>query len=113
MNMADWANYVASIWTAIAGTVFCLSYGFTAPWWRSHLGRKLMTLAATFTLLCMYVVVFYWNDESVPNALRWLRAILVAGAGVGFAGITAVLWHDVLKYRKEVKEGNNGKSTER
>jgi hypothetical protein len=77
-------NYAAHFAT-VGILLFTLGYAIFAPWWRSPLGRNMMTLAfvhlVTFSLISVQLV---WGISWAGRG--WVRA------GI-FAGIALVYWH--------------------
>lgn len=55
----------------LSGLVMVVIYSLTNPWWRTHVGRMMITYAlaeVAMSSLLMFTVVFHW-------APHWFRAI--------------------------------------
>jgi hypothetical protein len=57
---------------APAATLFPLLYGLTTPWWRSLIGRALMTKAVGLALLIDISLLYTWlgDDYFLRDAVR-------------------------------------------
>ncbi|WP_168713954.1 hypothetical protein [Streptomyces sp. A1136] len=73
-------NVIASGIAAGACAVFAISYHFSAPWWRSAVGRNLMAFAAAVGALCLYtILITVWPAGCAAVVVRGMRtAVLVA-----------------------------------
>jgi cell division protein FtsW (lipid II flippase) len=74
----QWINIGASTLATIACLVFIASYHAKAPWWRSDIGRNLMSFAAAVGLFCTYtVLVSLWPDGCFAVVMRGVRTVAV------------------------------------
>lgn len=88
----------------LAGLTMIVAYSVTNPWWRTHLGRMMVTYAAAevaMSSLLMFTVVFHW-------APHWFRAIwfglqTVVGLTLCYQTFTIVRLH-LERRRGEVRQ---------
>jgi hypothetical protein len=69
---ADTAAVILVVGMAPAATLFPLLYGFTTPWWRSLIGRALMTKAVGLALLIDISLAYQWlgDDYFLRDVVR-------------------------------------------
>lgn len=92
LGLDERLNFMASIWAVITGFGFIVLYALMAPGWRrSYVGRALMTLVGSITLLCVNVIVHYALGIDL-YWIRLVRAFLVAVTGtmILFLAVTVV-----------------------
>jgi hypothetical protein len=78
LSVDQWINIAASTLAAIACAVFIGAYHAKAPWWRSDIGRNLMSFAGAVGLLCAYtVLVSFFPDGCFAIVMRGVRTITV------------------------------------
>lgn len=80
---ADTAAVLLILVAAPAATAFPIVYGLTSPWYRSLLGRALMTKAVGLALLIDISLIYQWlgDDYFLRNVVRLTVYSLIA-AGV-------------------------------
>lgn len=93
LTMGQWANGVASAFTAIAGLVFVTTYALAARWWKSLEGRLMMMLAVAISTTCLLTLTmtlggFKANDDW----LRIIQATLIISVGSCFIYYTFMVW---------------------
>ncbi len=97
---------VARVVALCGFVVFMATYHMLAPWWRSEMGRNIMTLSAGCTaLLAMGLLpVLFGPDYFGRDALRF--------AGIGLCG-AAVWWRWVIMMRIQIgdRSGTVGAAT--
>jgi hypothetical protein len=69
---ADTAAVILVVGMAPAATLFPLLYGLTTPWWRSLIGRALMTKAVGLALLIDISLAYQWlgDDYFLRDVVR-------------------------------------------
>jgi hypothetical protein len=90
------AHLVYAAWPATL--LYPIIYGFTAPWWRSWIGRALMVEAiGVFTLLTFSVLYQYFGPG------YWGRDFIrISGMAVSLVGFWLVLFA-LIKVRLDVR----------
>jgi hypothetical protein len=78
LSVDQWVNFGASALAVIACSTFIVIYHARAFWWRSDIGRNLMSFAAAVGTLCVYnVLVTLWPDGCVAVVVRSVRIVAV------------------------------------
>lgn len=78
----------------IAGVVMIVSYSLTNPWWRSHLGRMMITYAAAEVLsgiLLMTTVVWHFSPHWFRAA--WFALQFIVGCTFWYQTVTIIQLH--------------------
>ena len=94
MNADDLALYMVFA-MAPAATAFPLLYGLTSPWWRSLVGRALMTKAVGLALLIDISIVYQFlgDDYAARNAVRFaVFGFILAGVWLQFFALLREKW---------------------
>lgn len=70
---ADTIAVLMIVGMAPPATLFPIIYGFTAPWWKSLVGRALMTKAVGLALLIDITIIYNWFGDDYPlrDAVRF------------------------------------------
>ncbi len=90
------AHLVYLAWPATL--LYPLIYGFTAPWWRSWIGRALMVEAVGVFVLLTFSVLYQWFGPGY-----WGRDVIrITGMSVSLLGFWLVLFA-LLRVRSEVR----------
>lgn len=80
--------------TAVLAWTFVVLYHVLAPWWRSEIGRNLMTLAASMALVLTLSIVRMIGGASLDTP--WFQVVRLAV----FAGVPVALgWRTVILIR--------------
>lgn len=87
--------------TTLAGTVMIIAYSLSAPWWRSHTGRMLVSYAIAETgMSAIFAAATTFHINPV-----WFRVVWVGLQ----ATVGVVLWYQtamIIKFnRQSTKEG--------
>lgn len=97
--LADILIYVA------AGTIwsFTIGYGFFAPWWRSPMGRNVMAMSVTHTLIFALIVV------NMTFGVSWagrpiVRVLIYGSIAAVFAWRGAILLREQILVRRHYRE---------
>ncbi|MFJ4808478.1 putative phage holin [Streptomyces longwoodensis] len=79
LGVDEWVNMTASALAAAACAAFAVIYHVRAAWWRSEVGRNLMSFAAAVCALCVYTVLatIWQGDKCVLMALRSARTLVL------------------------------------
>lgn len=90
MSIEEKINLAASAYAALSGIVFMIAYSTLARWYRSSVGRMIMSLVAGVTGLGLITVIVYFTHD--VEMLRLARAILVTmiGTSVWWQALTVV-----------------------
>lgn len=98
---AQWCLFV----TALCTTAFPIMYAFS-PWYKSPLGRALMTQAIAFALaIDLTLVVQFWNPSDIL-ILFWLNAFVLTLVAVSTGWLTVQMIqanYKKLNKKKEVR----------
>ena len=87
---ADTAAVLLVVAAAPAATAFPLWYGLTAPWWRSLIGRALMTKAVGLALLIDISILykFLGDDYALRDVVRLtVYALITVGVWMQFSAL--------------------------
>jgi hypothetical protein len=80
---------------APAATAFPIVYGLTSPWWRSLVGRALMTKAVGLALLIDISIAyeFLGDDYAARNAVRFtVFGFILTGVWLQFFALLREKW---------------------
>lgn len=79
MDASHMANLAASGLVAVTSAVAAVVYTVRAPWWRSRIGRHIMTVTVSVALLGLYTVLtsLVWPAGPAASALRIGRTVLL------------------------------------
>ncbi|MFS4103738.1 hypothetical protein [Streptomyces sp. PD-S100-1] len=78
LGVDAWMNMIASMLAAAACLGFAAVYHLRATWWRSEVGRNLMSFAIAVGLLCVYtILVTVWPGGHLVIVARALRTLLL------------------------------------
>lgn len=105
MTGGQTANGIAAAFTAGTGSMFIISYGILAKWWRSLDGKMMMTFGAAITLtnaLTLTMTIFGFSTS--VDWLRFIQAFLMAGIGLAFASFTLRVWKAQVIRTKRYEE---------
>ena len=93
---ADTAAILLVLAAAPAQTLFPIIYGVSSPWYRSLLGRALMTKAVALALLIDISLVYNWlgDDYAARDVVRLtVFALIAAGAWMQLAALILEKYH--------------------
>lgn len=88
----DLAAVLLVLIAAPAQTAFVFYYGFTSPWWRSLIGRALMTKAVGLALLIDISLIYNWLGDAYAarDVVRLsVFALIAVGAWLQLAAFIA------------------------
>lgn len=90
--------------TGICVTTFPVLYFFSAPWFKTHLGRALMLQSASiaFTIDLSIVAQYITITEDIHKILI-INVVVLTWVSVGSLYLTAMLFH--YNFRKELEYG--------
>jgi len=93
-------NALVIITTALAW-LFCVLYHFMAPWWRSEMGRNIMTYGLVVAVVLSLSVVRIVSDAVVETPwFSVLRLITFAGVPVAIGWRIAILLRVQRQHRR-------------
>lgn len=85
----------------LSGVMMIVTYSLTNPWWRTHLGRMMITYAAAevimSTLLLSAVV---WNFSPAWFRAAWFVLQVVVGGTFCFQTVTIIKLHRQRRARE-------------
>lgn len=89
-------SYISS-----AGIIMVLSYSLTNPWWRSHVGRMLVTYAAAEVLMSVLLLVTVVGHVT-PEWFRavWFTLQVVVGSTFWFQTAMIIRLHRQRRAQK-------------
>ena len=103
MDLAQWANTVASGLVCVSVLVFIVTYHRRAPWRSSEVGWLLMSVAASIGSLGAYTVLLQvWPVGPTAAALRVVRTVLLLVIAA------LMLWQARLVIRAQRRERDGG-----
>src|SRR3954471_20477109 len=107
MGWAQWVNVVGSGLVAAAALAFVIAYAVSAPWWKSAVGRHVMTVTAAMGWLGVYtVLITVWPDGAAAAVLRVSRAVVILLlAGLLVQRTTMVVQAQRASQQKEDSDG--------
>jgi uncharacterized membrane protein YcjF (UPF0283 family) len=79
LGVDEWVNVAASTLAGLACAAFALTYHVRVTWWRSEVGRNLMSFAVAVGALCLYTVLatIWQGDDCILMALRIFRTVVL------------------------------------
>lgn len=102
LGVDELVNAAASTLAFAACAGFAVTYHVRATWWRSEVGRNLMSFAVSVGLLCLYTVLatIWQADECILAVLRSLRTVVLLAVAVLMVQRTRLL----LKAQRESRD---------
>lgn len=94
MSADTWA-VVLIVAAAPAATLFPIVYGFSSPWWRTLIGRALVTKAVGLALLIDISIAYQILGDQYPgrDAVRLsVYALITAGVWMQFSALMVEKW---------------------
>ena len=96
-------NIVVTI-AAVLGWIFVVQYHLSAPWWRSEMGRHMMTYSAVVAAVLTLSVVRIVGGAGLDTPWFVLLRLIV------FCGVpVAIGWRIVILWRAQRRDGRHGK----
>ncbi len=81
---------IGVFWSVVAGLTFVIAYAMTQPWWKSPIGRHMMSFMAGFTLILILSMLGYFFPDMpgrtevrlftwalIPILFTWRTVILL------------------------------------
>lgn len=101
---ADTIAVMLILIAAPAQTLFALIYGFASPWWRSLIGRALLTKALGLALLIDISLLYQWlgDDYALRDVVRISVYTLIACGA--WLQLTALLAEKVKGRREDADQ---------
>lgn len=84
LGVDEWINVIMSMLGVLACATFAVTYHLLTTWWRSEVGRNLMSFAVAVGALCLYTVLatVWHGDDCALIALRAFRDVVLLGVAV-------------------------------
>lgn len=95
------AGNILVIVTAALSWVFVVQYHLMAPWWRTEIGRQMMTYSAVVAVLLTLSAVRIIGGAGLDTT--WfvlLRLVVFAGVPVAIGWRIAILWRAQRRGRR-------------
>lgn len=105
MTAGQTANGIAAAFTAGMGSMFIVSYGVLAKWWRSTDGKMMMVFGTAITVtnaLTLTMTILGFSAD--VDWLRFIQAFLMVGIGIAFASFTLRVWKAQVIRTKRYEE---------
>lgn len=94
MHTFEWLYLGFGSFLTLAGVTMIVTYSLTNPWWRTHIGRMMITYAAAeviMSTLLLSAVVWHFNPEWFRAA--WFALQLVVGSTFVFQTVMIIKLH--------------------
>ena len=98
--MSETLSLWSSLFCFVSGAVFVTSYAVLARWYRSAMGRMLITQSAAITVLAGMTVLYYALGQD-PTPIRYARSALIVTTGFALCYQTWALIRVQVKRKKE------------
>ncbi|MFJ2630819.1 hypothetical protein ACIO6U_02495 [Streptomyces sp. NPDC087422] len=107
MGWSQWINVVGSGLVAATAVAFVIAYAVSAPWWRSPVGRHVMSVTASMGWLGVYtVLITVWPHGPTAAALRVSRAVVI----LLLAGLLVQRTVMVVRAQREIRSREKEKT---
>lgn len=95
------AGNILVIITALLSWVFIVQYHLMAPWWRSEIGRQMMTYSAVVAVLLTLSTVRIAGGAGVDTPwFAVVRLVVFAGVPIAIGWRIAILWRAQRRGRR-------------